>query len=435
VSAPITGVGLTRVTLWGARRRVDLVLPSESSVATLLPDITRVLHEPTAASPRSFALTLADGTVLGLEQSLRSAQVRDGAVIRVSPLSVAPPPAVVRDVTDEVADDLASRRGRWGRGPLQLTASVVAVVAFAIASFLTRDTAPGVAGAVLFVVGVGLGVLASRPAGVTLVVSGGVAAAVDVPALVGRLDQRAALAVVVLAVVVLGLGAVTARLRAAVTGATTGLVLLAVWVVLRLTDVAVGRTAAVVALLSIALLGLAPRLALVASGLTRLDDEVSAGRAVSSVPVRSALDTAHRGLSLATGAAALGAGVAGSVLALADGGWSLALALLTAGVTMLRARSFPLAAQVVAAVAAAAAVGICLGVRWLTAPGTEPVAVAGGALAVAVAAVLLLDAAPAAHVQARLRVTADRVEALAVIAVLPVVVGVFGVYPRLLAVL
>ena len=103
--------------------------------------------------------------------------------------------------------------------------------------------------------------------------------------------------------------------------------------------------------------------------------------------------------------------------------------------TMLRARSFPLAAQVVAAVAAAAAVGICLGVRWLTAPGTEPVAVAGGALAVAVAAVLLLDAAPAAHVQARLRVTADRVEALAVIAVLPVVVGVFGVYPRLLDVL
>lgn len=244
MSAPITGVGLTRVTLWGARRRVDLVLPSESSVATLLPDITRVLHEPTAASPRSFALTLADGTVLGLEQSLRSAQVRDGAVIRVSPLSVAPPPAVVRDVTDEVADDLASRRGRWGRGPLRLTASVVAVLAFVIASFLVRDTAPGAAGAVLFVVGVGLGVLASRPAGVTLVVSGGVAAAVDVPALVGSLDQRAALAVVVLAVVVLGLGAVTARLRAAVTGAGTGLVLLAVWVVLRLTDVAVGRTAA-----------------------------------------------------------------------------------------------------------------------------------------------------------------------------------------------
>lgn len=57
---------------------------------------------------------------------------------------------------------------------------------------------------------------------------------------------------------------------------------------------------------------------------------------------------------------------------------------------------------------------------------------AAAALAVASVAVASLAHRPAPHLRARARQLADRVEGLAVVAAIPVAVGVFGVYQRLL---
>jgi hypothetical protein len=99
---------------------------------------------------------------------------------------------------------------------------------------------------------------------------------------------------------------------------------------------------------------------------------------------------------------------------------------------LLRTRAFPLVVEVVALVAAGLVVTWQLLLSWYRAePGQwwGPVAVA---LGVAALALVVLAYQPPSHVRARLRQNADRFEALAVVALVPVAVGVFGVYPRLL---
>ena len=77
------------------------------------------------------------------------------------------------------------------------------------------------------------------------------------------------------------------------------------------------RLGAVMAVFSVVLLGLLPRLALMASGLTALDDRRSGGVSVSRHQVGNALAATHRGLALATTVTAVSAASAGWLLTLA----------------------------------------------------------------------------------------------------------------------
>ncbi len=114
------------------------------------------------------------------------------------------------------------------------------------------------------------------------------------------------------------------------------------------------------------------------------------------------------------------------------GPWSLVLAALVAVALILRIRAFPLAVEVVALVAGALAVAVGLLARWVReVPGTWWGAVVA-ALGVGAVALVILAYRPPPHILARSRQYADRVEALAVMALVPVAVGVFGFYSRLL---
>src|SRR5690606_15457596 len=120
-----------------------------------------------------------------------------------------------------------------------------------------------------------------------------------------------------------------------------------------------------------------------------------------------------------------------AVLALrAPSGWTVPLAAVVAVVLALRARAFPLVAEVVVLLIAAACVAVRLLVVWAEeSSAAAPLAVL---VALAVAPLVVLAVQPAEHVRVRLRRAGDLVESVGVTALLPLLVGVFGVYGRLL---
>lgn len=190
------------------------------------------------------------------------------------------------------------------------------------------------------------------------------------------------------------------------------------------------RLGAVLAVVSVVVLGVLPRLALMASGLSSLDDRRTGGASVSRYQVATALAATHRGLACATVVLAASATAAGVLVLRAPSVWTVLLAGVTAVVLALRARAYPLTAEVVALLVAASVVTVRLIVVWLGDAGAAgPIAVLA-LLAVAPLAVLAVE--PAEHVRVRLRRAGDLLESVGVIALLPLLVGAFGVYGRLL---
>ncbi|HET6742068.1 MAG TPA: EsaB/YukD family protein, partial [Kribbella sp.] len=100
----------SRVTVIGERRRLDAVLPADQPLGVLLPDLLRMLDEPMQQTPQRRFLTTATGVLVPPEGTLSSAQIIDGAVLRLASEGELPPPPTVYDVTEEAVADL-KRRG------------------------------------------------------------------------------------------------------------------------------------------------------------------------------------------------------------------------------------------------------------------------------------------------------------------------------------
>jgi hypothetical protein len=192
------------------------------------------------------------------------------------------------------------------------------------------------------------------------------------------------------------------------------------------------RVGAVLAVVSVTVLGVLPRFALTAAGLAGLDDRRCAGVSVSRQEVVTALAATHRGLVLATVVTAASATAAGWLAVSTPNPWTVGLTVVLAVVLLSRARAYPLVAEVVALLAAGAVLLVRLVVLWERHRGGPPY----GPLAVVAGAALLplgvLAVHPPEHVRVRLRRIADVGESAGVIALFPLAVGVFGVYARLL---
>ncbi|MFE9167924.1 type VII secretion integral membrane protein EccD [Streptomyces kebangsaanensis] len=437
---------LSRVTLVGERRRADIVLPSDTPIGQLLPDILKLLDDRAASRPATRQLVTSGGSVLPHEATLSSAEVPDGAVLRLVRAHAAPPAPVVHDVTDQVADDLDLHAWRW-RPAARRAGAGVATVAFAVtAGLLARrefalesvTVALAVATAVCMVAGalaarVGKGNRALATA--LLLATGGLGlltawTAADAHAWSGAARLAGVTGALVVALVLLAhfspLG------RGGLVGAGAAAAIAAVWEVVAAVQDRPDRLGAVMAVFSVVLLGLLPRFALMASGLTGLDDRRSAGVSVSRHQVANALAATHRGLALATVVTAASAAAGGWLLTTAQEptAWTVTLASLTAVVLLSRARAFPLVAEVVAVFTAAAVLLVRLVVLWLDhAGGIGALALLGAA---AVLPLCALAVEPPEHVRVRLRRFADLIESLGVIGLFPLAVGVFGIYGQLL---
>ncbi|MFJ3204428.1 type VII secretion integral membrane protein EccD [Streptomyces sp. NPDC086989] len=437
---------LSRVTLVGERRRADMVLPSDMPIGQLLPDILLLLDDRAASRPMTRQLMTSDGSALPHDSTLESAGIADGAVLRLVRIHAAPPAPVVHDVTDLVADDLDLQAWRW-RPAARRGSAGVATVSFAVtAALLARRefSLEALAGALLPVtlVLLAVGALVTRIgrgnrglATALLLASGGLGiltawTAADAHEWSGIVRLAAVAGSLVLTLVMLGYFSPLGR--GGLIGAVAVAAITAVWEAVAALQGEPARLGAVMALVSVVLLGVLPRLALMASGLTALDDRRSGGASVSRHEVGNALAATHRGLALATIAIGASAAAAGWLLTLAaePSVWTVALPSLVAVVMLSRARAFPLVAEVVALLAAAGVLVVRLVVLWIQHDG------GAAALAVLCGAALLpllaLAVQPPEHLQVRLRRTADLVESVGMVGLFPLAVGVFGVYGQLL---
>ncbi|WP_097867108.1 type VII secretion integral membrane protein EccD [Streptomyces sp. rh34] len=438
---------LSRVTLVGERRRADIVLPSDTPIGQLLPDMLQLLDDRAASRPLTRQLITSDGSALPHDSTLASAGVSDGAVLRLVRTHAAPPAPVVHDVTDQVADSLDLQAWRWRPAARRVTAGTSTVAFAVIAALLARREFPlgtlAVALAVATVVLLVGGALCARIgtgnrglATALLFVSGGLGVltawtAADTYGWSGPARLAAVATAVALALLLLGFFSPLGRgglIGAAATAAVT-----AVWEAVAAVEPDPARLGAVMAVFSVVLLGMLPRLALMVSGLTALDDRRSGGASVSRHNVADALAATHRGLALATVVTAASATAAGWLLTLTARPtvWTVLLPSLVAVVLLSRARAFPLVAEVVALFAAAAVLLVRLVMLWMEQASGDagPVVVLGVA---ALLPLLALAVEPPEHVRVRLRRTADLVESIGMVGLFPLAIGVFGMYGQLL---
>ncbi|KAB2973502.1 type VII secretion integral membrane protein EccD [Streptomyces sp. SS1-1] len=338
------------------------------------------------------------------------------------------------DAIDASADDLGTRAWRWRPATRRAAGATAAVLwASAAAVLALHRLDPATVGAALLVVApaaAGAGVLAGRArrstTAVTLLALAAALAVVGVWASAGAHGwpgplRAAGLAGAVAAALALA-GWCTPLGRPALTGAAAvlGCLVLGEAAVLFQggadTAVRQSRAAALPAVAAGLALGVLPRLALTASGLTALDDRRSAGVSVSRHDAGTALAVTHRALAPATVVLALAAAVSGVFLLRTATAGTVTLAVLLAVVLVLRARAFPLTVEAGALLLAAAVVVVRLAALW-----GEP-----GIVVLALLAVLQLTVHPSETPRARLRRAADLLEPWAVLALVPAAVVVSG---------
>lgn len=443
----------TRVTLVGDRRNADLLLPASEAVGTLMPQILDLLGDAPGDAVSTKVLLTASGEPIAAQDSLTQAQVHDGARLTLASNNEAPPPAVVYDISDTVVEQSREVSGAWNRHHLVTASGIFAALGLWLALDLVLGRyLPDARWWVMLAVGAGLLALgaavaaASRPVASALMGAGWGAGMIGLAHWPADAPLRLLLAAAGTAAFVTCLATVLRHPRAVLLGAGVLGALTGIWAVsLPLARWASGAAdadadlfvgvGAIAAICSILALGLLPTLALSLSGLSTLDDRRANGSPIWRRDAIGAIRSAHSGLTLATVAAA--ASTAGGLwLVAADDRspkWTLPLLLALTVATLLRSRAFPLAVQRYA-LYAATAIGVAAGAGALARLNPETVWIVG--LAVFVFAILIglgLAVDLPDHVEARIRQICERLETVAILATIPLLVGYFGVYTQMLA--
>lgn len=441
----------TRVSLIGQRRNADALLPSDTPVGALLPQILDLLDDRPQEGLGTKLLVRPSGDAVDPDLTLAEAQVLDGERLSVVSQTEAPPAPIVYDLNDVVTDATESVHARWSEGYRYLICGVLAAAGawFAISMLLQlylpeqRAWVELGLGAVLMIAGAAVSAPGRmRAVAATLIGSGALFAGTGLIQL--DLPQNWTLpAVGALAAVVMGLlGFVVTRplamfMAAAITGGLTVVWTLApvvsAWSIgERDADMLVGA-AGIAGILTVLVLGLLPQIALSASGLASMDDSHARGASLLRTDAGAAIAAAHGGLVTSTVVCAVSAGAALWLIGRDTTHYYYSvpmLACLTLAVA-LRARSFPLATERIPLYLAAGVGAVALvqlATSWL--PQAD-----GVFLGVLLAAALLIGAGLSVdlpdHSQARLRRLGDMVESVALFAVIPLLIGFFGIYATL----
>ncbi|XAS68087.1 EsaB/YukD family protein [Micrococcaceae bacterium Sec5.7] len=431
---------LTRITVIGERRHLDLRLPSDEPVASLIPQIRDLLFadvEDARERPAPTVLTTAVGVVIEGSQSLRSATIPDGARLYLRDKRAIPPSPEVYDVASFAAESTGRSPGLWA-GALRTVglASVAGLLIAGSGSAAVLFQHPGartpfgiVLVTALLLAGSLLGRFWSVPAGLAVLVAGwmvGVSVAITAG---GIAPGALLLCATVLALAAGGLG--TRQHIPFFAAAALLAVLGALWVLAQLSTRDAALAAAVTGIVSVLTLGLAPRLATVVAGLSGLDDDQRQGVRPDRQGTLDSFHMAHRTLAGWSLVSAVMASVAATVICLAwdRAVWGLLLAAALLGSVVFRGLSLPLFWQR-AGVYAAAAGGLLATTIVVSLHFQQPACL----LITGVVGVLVLAAAQGtvrAQTGARLRVLAARAEMICVLATIPLALGLSGTYTQL----
>jgi type VII secretion integral membrane protein EccD len=123
------GTALARVVIVTPTGRVDLALPEQLPIVSLLPGILRHTdQDPSLDGMRVGGWTLrrGDGTTLDLARSLAAQNVRDGDVLHLAGRRTEWPEPFYDDVADVIATGSRSRGAAWTPGATRLTGLIIA---------------------------------------------------------------------------------------------------------------------------------------------------------------------------------------------------------------------------------------------------------------------------------------------------------------------
>ncbi|KIH96664.1 secretion protein [Streptomonospora alba] len=434
----------SRVTLVGENRRVDAVLPAQEPIGALMPEVLKLMGDQARNPALPMHLATASGVHLDSDSTLADRSISDGDVLRLMRIDEPVPAPVVHEVPDAVGDVLDGDLGRWNAAARRWSATVaVAALVLAVGSLLWTGSggaagvvALGGGAAALLALGWTLAATWREPAGTAVAIAGGMLAGEAVHLSAGLYGWPGWVLWCGLAGiaggVVIGLGLTTPLGRGGTIGGAVTLALTAVWAGGSAVGMSHSQVGAVAAIACVVVLSLILRFAMSTSGLTALDDRRGAGSAVARTDVMKALAGAHRTMTVSTVAAAVSAAAAGVGLAADLNGWTAGLAGLLAIVVASRSRLFPLILQKAPLMAASLVTVIALAVNWVDLASWALWPSIGALLAVLLIPAVVLSVDPPEHTRARLRRIANRFEAVAVVVLIPVAIGSFGTYERLI---
>jgi type VII secretion integral membrane protein EccD len=422
------------VTVVGTNRRVDTTVPGHVPLAELLWDLLDLIDEPSGPAAPRWGLTRLGGPILDLERGLAAQGVRDGAMLFLTDLAEPPRAAEFDDYAEQVAVTVDRESGHW-KPPIQMAALTVAAsasVAVTGAALLVL----GLTHPLLWSIGLAAAALVALGAAVLsrafrLPLSGGVLAFSTLPLWAAAgVDLAAGLQLGLLPAIAAGLAAVAvgaflARLVGpAVQAPAAGVLvatLLAAGVLTFCSVVGVGlfEAAALAAVLGLAVMRFLP---MAVVRLARID----------------ASRTPHQ--SLARGRRLLAALFAGlSALLAASGIWlslgnswlELGLAGALALACALGARHYRFIAEILPLGAASLLIFTALElafVRYLAVDQTRVLLIApvliGAAILIVGLGLLLRSRELSPNLDKRL----DQIEGLAIVATVPLALGIWGLY-------
>lgn len=420
-----------RISVLGTTRNADLVVPLDQSGYALLPQILGLLGEPQGRQ-ETYTLTTRLGEAIDLAAPLGETGLTDGAVLRLARETDTPPVPVVSDLVDATAEH--ESRGRWLPAARGWVLSALSALSLLLGSLLLLSQRGNQPGEVALAAGMWcLLSLALKPLRRDLAWC--YAAAGLVMNSWWAWHQLAAgwsgllVLLVWLAAALLVVALHTRRRFAYLIGLAILVCLAALWWAVHQLIPDELPAGVVIATFALFALGLAPRLALSIAGVFKADDAVGRGTALALSEVVSRLDQAHAALSVAVGLLALcwTLGMAPLVAGLLASPWTVALGgVLLSGWT-LRGRHFPLVSQRIAIYGAAlGSFAVAAWAHWHSTWSPAVLGLAGAGLATLV--FLRVSEVSAAQ----LRRVASWLETLAVLATIPLIFGLFGLYTQLL---
>ncbi len=426
----------TRLLVIGSVRKASMVVPADEPLAGHVATIADVVNEPHGVS--RLALVDEAGREVDTSHSLGDLGMVDGAQLRLVRSADVPAPPEVTDVTDAVAQERTVLTRGWSAAHRVLAASCFgALASFAGLSAVRAEVLwlPIAVWAVVIAAAVAAG-LARR--GVLRAVLTGIAvgaAGAVAPAIAEWADATDDLLLIMSATATLvwatlGLGSGWAGRQAGLgAGSVVGTALSAGIFVPLLVGADPIQAFAVVGAVTLLGMGAVPSIALAVAGLTRLDDAADAGTRPARATVALGVESAYSTMTWTVLALAISAGASILILLATGDLWPQLVAAAIVVVTLLRTRVMVLAPQAwalwVAGIGGAFAGAALSGhttLLWML------------AVATAVLALVTAVAAPPEHTRIRMRRWGDTLEALFAVAVVPCVIGLFGVYGYMLAV-
>ncbi|HEX5596542.1 MAG TPA: type VII secretion integral membrane protein EccD [Micromonosporaceae bacterium] len=138
--------GLVRLTVSGPQRRIDLALPEQVPLAELLPELLRHAGEGLADDGErhgGWVLRRTDGHRLRPGQPLQAQGVRDGELLHLVPGRAEWPELEYDDVVEAIADAARGNGAAWSGSATRVAALVGANVLLAVGLFGILRAGPG----------------------------------------------------------------------------------------------------------------------------------------------------------------------------------------------------------------------------------------------------------------------------------------------------